>query len=90
MYVIVTNHVNWHSENLQPDRENREKTGNLKRNLSGYPVQILHLIALLANGCSDKHRAQGKLYQKNSHTMYVAEGNGCIGRGQCRKHCCET
>ena len=25
--LIVTNHVNWHKENLQADREN---TGNLK------------------------------------------------------------
>ena len=27
MYVIVTNHVNWHRENVRSDREN---TGNLK------------------------------------------------------------
>ena len=27
MYVIVTNHVNWHRENLLSDREN---TGNSK------------------------------------------------------------
>ena len=27
MYVILTNHVNWHKENLRSDREN---TGTLK------------------------------------------------------------
>ena len=27
MYVVVTNHVNWHNKNLRSDREN---TGNLK------------------------------------------------------------
>ena len=26
VYVIVTNHVNWHRENLQLDREKTEKT----------------------------------------------------------------
>ena len=33
MYVIVTNHVNWHRENLQSESEGekkRENTGNLK------------------------------------------------------------
>ena len=35
MYVIVTNYVNWHRENLRSDREN---TGNLKIQFSGYPV----------------------------------------------------
>ena len=35
MYVIVTNHVNWHRENLRLDREN---IGILKCNLSGHPV----------------------------------------------------
>ena len=40
MYVIVTNYVNWQRENLRSDREN---TGNLKYNLSGYPVLTLPL-----------------------------------------------
>ena len=40
MYVILTNYVNWHRENLRSDREN---TGNLKIQfewvpcLSGFP-----------------------------------------------------
>ena len=36
----MTNYVNWHRENLRSDREN---TGNLKYNLSGYPVLTLPL-----------------------------------------------
>ena len=36
VYVILTNYVNWHRENLRSDREN---TGNLKIQFeSGYPV----------------------------------------------------
>ena len=31
VYVIVSNHINWHRGNLRPNRENT-------RNLSGYPV----------------------------------------------------
>ena len=34
MYVIVTNHVNWHRENLQSDREN---TGNSKTQFEWVP-----------------------------------------------------
>ena len=34
MYVIVTNHVNWHRENLRSDREN---TGNLKMKFEWVP-----------------------------------------------------
>ena len=34
VYVIATNHVIWHRENLRSDRK---ITGNLKCNLSGYP-----------------------------------------------------
>ena len=34
VYVIVTNHVNWHRENLQSDREN---TGNLKMQFEWVP-----------------------------------------------------
>ena len=34
MYVIVTNHVNWHRENLRSDREN---TGNLKTQFEWVP-----------------------------------------------------
>ena len=37
MYVIVTNYVNWHRENLQPDRETQ---GIKKYNSSGYPVIV--------------------------------------------------
>ena len=36
--VIVTNHVNWHRENLQSGREkNRENTGNLKMQFEWVP-----------------------------------------------------
>ena len=38
MYVIVTNHVNWHRENLRSDKK---YTGNYYCNLSGYPVYLL-------------------------------------------------
>ena len=34
MYVIVTNHVNWHREYLRSDREN---TGNLKMQFEWVP-----------------------------------------------------
>ena len=34
MYVIVTNHVNWHRENLRSDREN---TGNVKMKFEWVP-----------------------------------------------------
>ena len=34
MYVIVTNHVNWHRENLRLDREN---TGNSKTQFEWVP-----------------------------------------------------
>ena len=34
VYVIVTNHVNWHRENLHSDREN---SGNLKMQLEWVP-----------------------------------------------------
>ena len=34
VYVIVTNHVNWHRENLRSDREN---TGNLKMQFEWVP-----------------------------------------------------
>ena len=34
VYVIVTNHVNWHREYLQSDREN---TGNLKIQVKWVP-----------------------------------------------------
>ena len=38
MYVIVTNHVNWHRENLQSDMEkNWENTGNLKMKFEWVP-----------------------------------------------------
>ena len=36
MYVIVTNHVNWHRGNLQSDREN---TGNLKMKFEWVPCK---------------------------------------------------
>ena len=36
MYVIVTNHVNWHRENLRSDREN---TGNLKTQFEWVNIQ---------------------------------------------------
>ena len=39
MFVIVTNHVNWHRENLQLDREN---TGNLKMQFEWVPC-IMHM-----------------------------------------------
>ena len=38
VYVIVTNHVNWHRENLQSDREN---TGNLKMKFELGPCLLL-------------------------------------------------
>ena len=41
MYIIVTNHVNWHRENLQSDRKNRENTGNLKLKFEWVPCNIL-------------------------------------------------
>ena len=37
MYVIVTNHVNWHRENLLSDREN---TGNLKIQFEWVPCSV--------------------------------------------------
>ena len=37
MYVIVTNHVNWHRGNLQSDREN---TGNLKMQFEWVPCTL--------------------------------------------------
>ena len=40
VYVIVTNYVNLHRENLRSDRGQTGKTGNLKYNLSGYPGVI--------------------------------------------------
>ena len=36
-YVIVTNHVNWHRENVQSDGKTGETQG-IKFNLSGNPV----------------------------------------------------
>ena len=46
MYVIVTNHVNWHRENLPSDREN---TGNLKMKFEWVPCQMyFHIISHLA------------------------------------------
>ena len=35
--VIVTNHVNWHRENLQSGREKKGKTGNLKMQFEWVP-----------------------------------------------------
>ena len=40
MYVIVTNHVNWHKENLLSDREN---TGNLKIQFEWVPCSMCAL-----------------------------------------------
>ena len=37
MYVIVTNHIHWHRENLLPDREN---TGNLKMQFEWVPCTL--------------------------------------------------
>ena len=37
VYVIVTNHINWHRENLQSNRENSGCI--LKCNLNGYLTQ---------------------------------------------------
>ena len=42
MYVIVTNHVNWHRENLRSDREN---TGNLKTQFEWVPEPYRQTIA---------------------------------------------
>ena len=38
VYVIVTNHVNWHRENLRSDRE---KTGNFEVQFEWAPCSIL-------------------------------------------------
>ena len=40
MYVIVTNHVNWHRKNLRSGKTQ----GIRKLNLSGYPVFLLTII----------------------------------------------
>ena len=38
MYVIVTNHINWHRENLQSKQgKNRENTGNMKMQFEWVP-----------------------------------------------------
>ena len=37
VYVIVTNHVNWHTENLQSDREETENKGDLKMKFEWVP-----------------------------------------------------
>ena len=37
VYVIVTNHINWHSGNLRSDREKRENTLNLKMLIEWVP-----------------------------------------------------
>ena len=37
VYVIVTNHVNWHRENL---RSNRENAGNLKMQFGWVPPNV--------------------------------------------------
>ena len=56
VYVIVTNHVNWHRENLQSDREkNRENTGNLKKKFEWVPCTLI----LYTHHCSNsplRHR----------------------------------
>ena len=40
VYVIVTNHVNWHRENLRSDMEkNRENIGNLKMQFEWVPCK---------------------------------------------------
>ena len=42
VYVIVTNHVNWHRENLCSDREkNKENTGNLKMQFERVPCSSM-------------------------------------------------
>ena len=48
MYVIVTNDVNWHRENLRSDREN---TGNLKTQFEWVPWvnQFIAFYKLLQN-----------------------------------------
>ena len=56
MYVIVTNHVNWHRENLLSDREN---TGNLKTHFEWVPctdldigrfvMEINHMLTIVNN-----------------------------------------
>ena len=43
MYVIVTNHVNWHRENLQSDREN---TGNSQMQFEWVPVYFFKFIII--------------------------------------------
>ena len=41
MYVIVTNYVNWHGKFAVGQGKNKENTGNMKIQLSGYPVPSL-------------------------------------------------
>ena len=56
MNVIVTNHVNWHIENLRSDREN---TGNLKRKLEWVPCIIVLFITkcLLSDEFDNKNNS---------------------------------
>ena len=44
VYVIVTNHVNWHRKNLQSDREKTGKTGNLKKKFEWVPCLNAHFL----------------------------------------------
>ena len=61
VYVILTNYVNWHRENLQSDREN---TGNLKCNLSGYP-------ALSSKPICSIHQGQGWIDKRDTTILLV-------------------
>ena len=45
VYVIVTNHENWHRENLRPDRAN---TGNLKMQFEWVPCTVFSVSGPLA------------------------------------------
>ena len=56
LYVIVTNHVNWHKENYPSDRENREFenaicVGTLTGSLGGFNVDCKRINLWAAYCC---------------------------------------
>ena len=81
MYVIVTNHVNWHRENLQLDREN---TGNLKIHFEWVPCLFMtHSPCLtVSRECHPDLLVHGKAHPAGLHQ----DGAGSAGHLRVRVH----